>query len=408
MKIQIVAIGDELLNGQVINTNAAWLADQFSSLGYYVAKMIVIPDDLDEINRMIDESFDNYEVTIVTGGLGPTKDDVTKKALANYFKCGFKVDQETRSRVAVIFKNKGVPILEVNLLQSEVPEVATVLRNDYGTAPGMLFKKNDNLLISLPGVPYEMKGIMSDVGFPYISDYFKKEEYYSQSILTTGIGESFLADIISDWEDRLRGEGFELAYLPSIGQVKLRLTSKNKDAYNIAKINHYIEELKSLVPTYFFGYEGQTLSKVVGDLLKVKGLTVAMMESCTGGGITNELIKTSGSSTYVKGGLITYTNEMKVAIGGISLETLEKYTELSEQCAKEMAENAAKLLKANVGIGITGLLESENGETFADIAVHYNGKTHVKNKKFGKNREHNIQLSIFATLNFLRNILEEE
>lgn len=408
MKIQIVAIGDELLNGQVINTNAAWLADRFSALGYYVGRMIVIPDELAEIEAIIDQSLKEYEITIVTGGLGPTKDDMTKKALAHYFNCGFKIDVATRQRVEDRFKSRGLSLLEVNMLQAEVPEVATVLRNDHGTAPGILFEKNNHLLLSLPGVPYEMKGIMNDVGFPYLTDYFKKEEYYSRSILTTDIGESFLADIIGDWENRLRDEGFELAYLPSIGQVRLRLTSKSKDTRNIVKIENYIEELKGLIPTYFFGYEGQTLSGVVGDLLKEKGLSIATMESCTGGGIVNELIKTSGSSAYVKGGLITYTNEMKITIGGISNETIKKYTELSEECAKEMAENAAKLLTADLGVGITGLLESENGETFAYIAIHYKGKTHIKSKKFGKKREHNIQLSIFATLNFLRNILVEE
>lgn len=408
MKIQIVAIGDEVLNGQVVNTNAAWLADNFSARGYYVSKMQVVADDFDSIYRMIDEAFTHFDVTIVTGGLGPTKDDITKKVFADYFQCDYKNDAETEERVVQFFKARGTEMLEVNKLQSHVPQVATVLQNHHGTAPAMVFEKDKKLIFSLPGVPHEMKGIMEDFGFVHISNYFKAQEYYAQSVMTAGIGESYLADEISDWETRLRNDNLELAYLPSVGQVKLRITAKNKTESSIQKVANYVDELKKLIPTYYYGIEGQTLGQVVGELLKEKGLTLATMESCTGGGILNELIKTSGSSLYIKGGLVTYTNEMKVQIGGVSQATIDEYTELSEQCAKEMAEKAAEKFGTSVGVGITGLLENENGDTFAYISVCYNGQTKIKFKKFGKNRERNIQMSIFAALNFLRNQLLEK
>jgi len=409
MKIQIVAIGDEVLNGQVINTNASWMAERLSARGYYVHKMIVIPDSYEDIYDFISESFEKYELSIVTGGLGPTKDDITKKVFAGYFQCGFKTDHGTKERIERIFQRRGLPMLEANTLQASVPEVAEILPNTNGTAPGLVFKKNGNMIISLPGVPFEMKGILEEYGFPCIFDFFKKESYYARSVLVTGIGESFLAEKIADWENRLRAEGLELSYLPSVAQIKLRITAKQHPKTYVPLIDRYIEELKMLVPENFFGFEGQTLSQVVGGLLKSQGLTIATMESCTGGGILNELIKTSGSATYVKGGLITYTNEIKMEVGRISPATIEKYTELSEQCAREMAENAAAIFQADVGVSITGLLEAEKGkDTFAYISVFYKGKTYVVHKKFGDNRERNIQMSIFAALNFLRNLIKDE
>lgn len=409
MKIQIVAIGDEVLNGQVVNTNASWMAERLSAWGYYVHKMTVIPDGYEEIYDFISESFEKYELSIVTGGLGPTKDDITKKVFADYFQCGFKTDPATRERIESRFQRRGLPMLEANMLQASVPEVAEILPNTNGTAPGLVFKKNGNMIISLPGVPFEMRGILEEYGFACIFDFFKKENYYAKSVLLTGIGESFLAEKITDWENRLRAEGLELSYLPSVTQIKLRITAKHNPKVYMPLIDSYIEELKILVPENFFGFEDHTLSQVVGGLLKSKGLTIASMESCTGGGILNELIKTSGSSSYVKGGLITYTNEIKMEVGKISPATIEKYTELSEQCAREMAENAATIFQTDVGVGITGLLEVEKGkDTFAYISVFYKGNTYTQHKKFGDNRERNIQMSIFAALNFVRNLIKDE
>lgn len=407
MNVQLVSIGDEVLNGQVLNTNTHWLANELTARGYYVQQMITIADSYDAIYQFINDAFEKYDVTIVTGGLGPTKDDITKKVFADYFQVGFKSDQESLTRIYDIFKSRGGEMLDVNIRQADVPEVATVLQNKYGTAPGMLFEKNNRLIIALPGVPFEMKGIMQDFGFEYLQNHFHTAEYYSKSVLLTGIGESYLAERIKLWEDTLRSEGFELAYLPSVEQIKLRITSKESSQAKINRIEELITQLRSLVPEYFFGYEGQTLSGVIGSMLLERNLTISTMESCTGGGILNELIKTSGSSHYVKGGLVTYTNEIKINIGDVSPEIINTYTELSEECAREMAKNVAIKMNTSIGVSITGLLES-NELTFAYIGVHYQGKTNIIYKKFGKNREHNIQKSIFAALNFLRNILLEK
>lgn len=408
MKICLVAIGDEVLNGQVVNTNASWLAERLSSRGYYVAQMQVIADKEAEIYTMIVTSFQEFDLTIITGGLGPTKDDITKKVFANYFQCGYKTDETTEKKVIAYFAQRGLELLEINKQQAFVPEVATVLPNDYGTAPGMLYEKNKRIVISLPGVPFEMKGIMNDHGFAWIQDYFQAEEYYSKTVLTTGIGESFLAAKIADWEECLHNDELALAYLPSLGQVNLRLTSMHQTPKEIQKVNAYLHELQQLIPEYLYGEEGDTLSKVVGRLLKTNNLTIATMESCTAGGIANELAKTSGASSYIKGGLITYTNEIKQKIGEISETILINHTELSAECAEAMAKNAARQFSADIGLGITGLLEVEEGETFAYIAIHYKGETLVKREIFGKSRAYNIQMSIFASLNLLRNLLLKE
>jgi nicotinamide-nucleotide amidase len=407
MNVQIIAIGDEILNGQVLNTNTFWLANELTARGYYVKQMLTISDMHQAIFDCIQKSFLEFDLTIVTGGLGPTKDDITKKVFADYFQVGFKYDEESLRRVRDFFESRGKEMLEVNTKQAEIPTIANVLQNNYGTAPGMVFEKNNRLIISLPGVPFEMKGIMNDVGFQYIRDFFQVNEYYAKSVLITGIGESFLADEIQEWENNLRAEGFELAYLPTINEIKLRITSRETSETKIQLIDEYIAKLKLQIPTYFYGFEGQTLSAVVGKLLKERQLTIATMESCTGGGILNELIKTSGSSTYVKGGLVTYTNEVKEKNGGISPKRIALFTELSKECADEMAINASSKFESAIGIGSTGLLESDKG-TFAYISIYYKGEIYSLFKKFGNNREHNIQMCTFVALNFLRNILLTE
>lgn len=408
MRVHIVAIGDEILNGQVLNTNAHWLAHELTSKGFFISKMSVIEDAVSAIYDCIEMSFNQFDITVITGGLGPTKDDITKKVFADFFQCGYRTDIDTLHRVQQFFAQRGSLMLDVNKQQAEVPEVARVLPNHFGTAPGMIFEKNKRLIISLPGVPFEMKGIMTSEGFPFLQSYFQQEEYYSKTILTTGIGESFLADKLNEWESQLRNEGLELAYLPSIGEVKLRITTKHKTPQKVNRINELIEALKQLIPYYIYGENEQTLSGVVGDLLRERRLTIAAMESCTGGGFLNELIKTSGGSDYVKGGLVTYTNQMKIALGGVNEEVIIKHTELSEECAAEMAIQAVKLTKAEVGVGVTGLMEENNNNTFVYIAVSYKGKEQVEYKKLGNNREHNIQMTIFATLNFVRNILLQD
>lgn len=409
MKIQIIAIGDEILNGQIVNTNASWIAEKMTSLGYYVSKMEVIPDEYEAILKFVKDSFQKYDLTIVTGGLGPTKDDITKKVFKDYFSCEWKQDQSTLERIRSSFEKRGLPMLEVNEQQAFVPEVATVLKNNFGTAPGMAFEQDEKWMIALPGVPHEMKGILEEVGFDFIKEKLGGQSYYSFNVLTSGIGESFLAEEIKEWEADLRNDGLELAYLPSIGTLRLRITSKLSTEKDISLINSYVEKLKRLIPNYIYGYNDDTLSGVVGKLLKDRKLTISFMESCTGGGLANEFIKTSGSSAYVKGGLVTYTDEVKNRIGNVPKEIIDTYTVYSEECAMSMAEQVSNIFNSDIGIGVTGMLERENNEsTFAYISICYRGYKQVVHKKFGQNRERNIQLCIFAVLNFLRILLHED
>lgn len=408
VRTQIIAIGDEVLNGKVLNTNAHWIAQELTQLGFYIESISVIPDDSKLIFDAIYKAYERFDLTIFTGGLGPTKDDLTKKVLASYFNCKMKTDRTTLEIVTKIFEERNLPMLEVNIEQAKVPERAKVLINNYGTAPGMVFEQNEKVIISLPGVPFEMKGIMQDSGFDYLKGAFHKESYYSKTFTVTGIGESFLADRISDWENRLRNDGLELAYLPGNFHIKLRITTKHWSEMTEQLIERYFEEFKLNNAEYYVGLENDTLSKVVGNLLKKNNWTIATMESCTAGGILNELVKTSGSSQYVKGGLVTYTNEMKVDLGKIDPELIEEYTELSQECAAEMAKNITQICNSNIGIGITGLLEKVIGNdrgTFAYISICRDGQTKTIFLKLGSNRIDNLKICIFAALNFLKNEL---
>jgi nicotinamide-nucleotide amidase len=268
MKAELISIGDELLIGQTINTNASWLGQLFSANGISVHRVIAISDDQDEIKRTVREAMANCELVIVTGGLGPTKDDITKHTLCDLFNTTLEIHIPTLQKIEDFFSKRNRPMLESNIRQAELPVGCTILTNDYGTAAGMWFEHHGSIVISLPGVPYEMKGIINEQVMPRLRERFALKSIYHQTILTQGLGESFLAERIAEWENRVRALGFGLAYLPSPGMVKLRITSPN-GVEDKPVIDAFFDEIYNELPHYVYGVESQTLSEVIGLILSL-------------------------------------------------------------------------------------------------------------------------------------------
>ncbi len=409
MKVELIAIGDELLYGQTINTNASWIGQQLAALGARVVKVQTIGDTKEAILDAVKSVEPSTDAVLITGGLGPTKDDITKITLCDFFETHLEIHQPTLSKIEAYFAMRKRPMLETNIQQAALPVNCTILDNDLGTAAGMWFEKDNTIFISMPGVPYEMKGIMENQVLPRFKSRFSFASIYHKTALTQGIGESFLAEIIKDWEDKLRNEGLGLAYLPSPGIVKLRLTSF-KGEVDKMRIDELFEELETLVPKAVFGYENDTLTSVVGDLLRNKNYKIGTVESCTSGALAHSITSISGSSDYFIGSLLTYSNEMKVKLANVKSETLISYGAVSEQTAIEMAEGGMRNLDVDVCISTTGIAGPTGGSTekpvgLVWIAVATKEQTFTKQFQFGDNRERNIQMTVLSALNFVRLVL---
>lgn len=411
MIAEIITIGDEILIGQTIDTNSAWLGEQLSLQGVRVNRIITISDVPAEIILAIDESFSRADLVLMTGGLGPTQDDVTKETLAHYFNTTLEMHENVLEGITAFFTSRGREMLEVNRKQAELPKDADIIMNARGTAMGMWFEKNGKVLISMPGVPYEMKGIMRDFGFEKIKNFFQTQPIIHKTILTQGIGESFLAETISDWETALRNEGMFLAYLPSPGMVKLRISgyAENGNADKIEKrIDHYIKELLRRVPEYAFGSDRETMAEVVGNILQERHQTLALAESCTGGYIAHLITSIAGSSAHFMGGVVAYSNEAKINLLGVSPNSLASEGAVSENVVKEMANGARKKFNATFAVATSGIAGPDGGTEEKPvgtvwIALAGPKKTVAKKVNFGKSRSRTITVSALTALNWLRN-----
>jgi nicotinamide-nucleotide amidase len=412
MVAELISIGDELLIGQTINTNAAWLGQELSLIGVRVKWVTTISDGENDIKDAFDLALSRADLVVVTGGLGPTKDDITKHTLAKYFNTELVINQEVLEKVEFFFRKRGREILEVNRLQAALPECCQVLLNNHGTASGMWFEKEGKVLLSMPGVPYEMKGIMNDYGFDKIKAFFNVQGLYHKTILTTGIGESFLAKELSGWEIELEKEGLSLAYLPSPGMVKLRVSSyvgiSDKE-----KVENFLNQVKVRFPQYVFGYEDETLAKVISDLALKYKLKLGTVESCTGGGVANEIVSIPGSSAYFEGALVTYSYDLKTKLANVNSKILQDFGAVSEEAVIDMARGGKKVLGVDFCVSISGIAGPEGGTEDKPVgtvwmAIAHNEGVETKKIKLGDNRQRNIQMTIFAALNFLRlTILEK-
>lgn len=406
MRAEIITIGDEILIGQTVDTNSAWMGQLLSTNGISIFRSTSISDTKDEIIAAVDAAMQRSELVLMTGGLGPTKDDITKHTLCEYFNTSLKINPEALERIEEFFAQRNRPMLEVNVQQAAMPEACTVLPNKQGTASGMWFEKYNSILVSMPGVPYEMKGLMTNEVLPRLQERLNISAIYHRTLMTQGIGESFLAEQIEDWEDKVRAEGYGLAYLPSLSTVKLRLTSPRGEE-DAARIEELFKELEDRLPVHVFGRDDVLLEEAVGNLLKKKTLTVGAIESCTGGALSAKFVSIAGSSAYYLGSLVTYTDELKQKMVGVRKETLAEHGAVSEQTVIEMAEGGRKVLATDYTIAISGIAGPDGGTEEKPVgtvwmAIASEHSTETKCLHLGTNRSRNIQITVQHALNTLR------
>jgi nicotinamide-nucleotide amidase len=407
MKAEIVTIGDEILIGQITDTNSGWIAHELNNIGISVIQMTSIGDEHNKIINALNEASGRADVIITTGGLGPTKDDITKLAFCDFFKTPLIFDNESYANIERIFAERGYIMSETNRKQAEVPACCQPLLNINGTAPGMCFHKNGKIYFSLPGVPFEMKGLMTSHVIPMLRP-LSNNVIIHKTILTNGVGESFLADKIKDWEENLPS-GFKLAYLPQPGIVRLRLSAVGKSRESIQlEMDEQVRNLYSLVSEYIFGEDDDALEVIVGKLLNQLHLSLSTAESCTGGYVAHLITSVAGSSAYFKGSVVSYDNDVKISTLGVKNETINTYGAVSRETVIEMAEGVKRSLKTDCSIAISGIAgpdggtpEKPVGTVWVAISTPFE-KTIAKKFLFGDNRERNIRRSALAALDLLR------
>jgi nicotinamide-nucleotide amidase len=403
MLAEIITIGDEILIGQIVDTNSAWIAQELNKIGIRVKQISSVSDDREHILTALAEAHNRAKIIIITGGLGPTKDDITKKTLAEYFNVGMVDNQETLNNVERIFKKYNRPLLEVNRLQAQVPANCEVVINNNGTAPGMWFNNDGRIYMSMPGVPFEMMYMMEDTVLPKLKATFKLPAIVHKTLLTVGEGESFLATRIEDIEDSLPAH-IKLAYLPKLGQVRLRLSGYGENEGSLtAEVNHYAKMLATRVANVLVAEEDIPLEKAILNKMEARGLTLSVAESCTGGYISHLFTQHPGSSSVFFGGTVCYSYELKESVLGVKNETLWQHGAVSEETVREMAEGAILNFKSDYSIAVTGIAGPGGGTPGKPvgtvwIAVASVNKTVAKKFTFGSKRLQNIERSAISAL----------
>ena len=404
--IKNISIGDELLIGQVINTNAAWLGEHLSEAGFQLDSVLTIGDS----ERAILDAFDacmDAELVLVTGGLGPTADDITKPTVCKFFDTELEFCQAAYDNVLSLFKRRGFQMSERNRSQAMLPKSCVYIPNTYGTAPCMWLEKKGVVFVFMPGVPFEMKGIFTDELLPRIKARFHSVPYEKRVIMTTGIGESFLADRIKKWEEALPGF-LSLAYLPQYGMVRLRLSGRHEDADLLhVTLDDQVKKLTQLIPEYIFSMQDQPIERTVFDLLINNEMTFASAESCTGGNIAHVITLIPGSSDVFKGTAVTYATPMKTKVLGVPAELIEKHGVVSQQVVESMAEGVRNLMEADFGVATTGVAGPSGGTEENPIGTVWIGlasPSGVVSKRFnfGKDRENVINRATIAAYEMLR------
>ena len=410
----IITIGDELLIGQTIDTNSAWMAEELNKIGVWVKRRVAVGDVWDDIWNALDEESKIADIILITGGLGPTADDITKPLLCKYFGGNLIVNEQVLRHVKYLFEKvfrRPGPILERNLKQAEVPDVCTVLMNERGTAPGMWFEKEKKVFVSLPGVPHEMKGLMKKEVLTRLQRRFKMPFILHQTLLTYGMGESFLAEKIKDWEEQLPGH-IKLAYLPHYGNVRLRLTGISDDKNKLEKeLEEQSKNLKPLIRDWLVIDDDMTIQQVVAKILKERKQTVGTAESCTGGYIAHLLTIDPGASSNFKGTVVAYDNKVKEDILNVSAQTINSAGAVSEETVKEMLKGALEKLKTDYAVATSGIMGPDGGTEDKPvgtvwIAVGNNRKIEAQRFNFRFDRVRNIEQTAHTALNMLRKFIE--
>jgi len=410
----IITIGDELLIGQTIDTNSAYIGQELNKIGIWLKRRIAVGDVKEEILDAIAGQSKDNDVIIITGGLGPTADDITKPALCEYFNEHLVVNESVLQHVTNIFARLNRPMLERNAKQAEVPANCVVLHNERGTAPGMWFEKNGVIIISLPGVPHEMKGLMEHEVLPRLQQKLELPAVQHRTLLTAGQGESFIAERISHFETALPAH-IKLAYLPAYGMVRLRLTGRATDVNTLTtELDTLFDQLKGLVKEWLVVDQDISIAEAVSRLLKTKGKTVATAESCTGGYIAHLITSKAGSSSIYNGSVVSYANSAKQNLLGVKEETLQQFGAVSEETVRDMAQGAITALETDYAIATSGIMGPDGGTQEKPvgtvwIAVASKERIRTSKQHFRFDRQRNIELTAHTALNLLRVfILEEE
>lgn len=413
MKAKIVTIGDEILIGQIVDTNSAWLATELNKKGIAIDEIVSISDRREAIIETLDDALRTHDLVLATGGLGPTRDDITKQSLCSLFRCGLKDDIESRRHTEAMLRERGIPFTDLNRAQSLVPEACSVLFNRNGTAPGMLFERDGHFLASMPGVPYEMKTIFTEQLAPRLDKMFKLGSVYHKTMITTGIAESILAQKIEQWEESLP-EGVKLAYLPNPNGVRLRLSS-----YTLAgdkaeqAVNEAFGGLEKIIADNIIGFEGDTIESVVAELLTSRRQTLSVAESCTGGRIASRFTVMPGASDYFLGSVTSYSVAMKSAVLGVPAQMIEQEGVVSTAVAAAMAEGVKRLTGSDFAVATTGVAGPTGGSEETPVgtvcmAVATPGGTVTDRRVFNSEREVTIERASAYVMNMLREQIKKE
>lgn len=409
MNAEIITIGDEILIGQIVDTNSQWMATELNKIGVSVHQISSVQDERAHILEALQEAEGRADIVLITGGLGPTKDDITKKTIADYFQdTEFTEYPEVTEHIQRMFKKFNIPYKEVQRYQAQLPSKATLLMNRLGTAPGMWFYENNTVFVSMPGVPYEMKGLMKHHVLPRIQEQFQLPYILHKTVMTYGQGESTIAERIADWEENLP-DFIKLAYLPSFGRVRLRLSAKGpkKEVLETA-LKENLAALETLISDIITGYdENGTIEKYVGKLLAERNLTISTAESLTGGKIATTLVSVPGASQYFKGSMVVYSAEMKMNLLSISKETIDRHSVVSKQVAEEMALSAKEKMQTDYAIAVTGNAGPTTDETDKSVGVVFiaiasNKGVICQEFNFGQPREKVINKTVNKSLEMIQ------
>jgi len=407
VKAEILTIGDEILYGQIVDTNSRWMGERLAEEGIRVIWKTTVGDRETDILQAFEHAQKRADIVLITGGLGPTSDDLTKPCLAKFFDSPMAIHEEALQEVTAFFRNRGRELTELNRQQANLPVKCRKVTNRTGTAPGMWFEDQKVIFVSMPGVPHEMKVMMDEQVIPMLKNSLELPVIHHSIIRTAGIGESFLADKIKDWENALP-PNLSLAYLPNLGQVKLRLTANGSDRNALkSETDQWVKKLSEIIPEYIYSFENESLEVVVGRMLKERNLTLSVAESCTGGYLSHLITTVPGSSDYFLGSMIPYAYEIKKSQLGVRPETLEKYGAVSEQTIVEMAATVRARFNTDIGVATSGIAgpggatpEKPVGTVW--IAYSDKGKTVAKKLQLSTERLLNIQLASVAVLNLIR------
>jgi nicotinamide-nucleotide amidase len=409
----IITIGDELLIGQVVDTNSAWIAQELNKTGVWVKRRVSVGDDKEEIVRALNEESHGSNILIITGGLGPTNDDITKQVLCEYFGGKLVVNEDVLKHIKYLFEQVfRRPIIERNLQQAEVPDVCTVLPNARGTAPGMWLEKEGKVYVSLPGVPHEMMGLIKNEVIPRLQKAFAMPFISHRTLLTAGTGESFLAETIKDWEAQLPSH-LKLAYLPNYGMVRLRITGSGDNTAQLEKeLDSQFSQLKELVKEWLVTDQDVTLQKALSNLLRSKNKTMTTAESCTGGYMAHLITAIPGASNIFKGSVVSYDNDVKTRLLHVSPDTLKAVGAVSEEVVREMAAGALAEMQTDYAVAVSGIMGPDGGTPEKPVGLVWvaagNRSTIVTQKfQFRFDRQRNIEMTAVQALNLLRKFINE-